>query len=78
MVIIMPPLPYPNSPPVTDKYLLVEDCAIRTEERHRIEALLVKRIPQADMVGLALLLRVSIVTSKYQTRAGEGGLLNTG
>ena len=53
------------SPPVTDKYLLVKYCSIRTEERHRIESILVKRVTQTDMVCLAVLLRVSIVTSIY-------------
>ena len=63
---IKPPLPPPlYSPPVTDKYLLVEYCPIRTEERHRIESILVQGVTQAHMICLAVLLRVSIVTSIY-------------
>ena len=58
-------LPPSYSPPVTDKYLLVEYCPIRTEERHRIESILVQGVTQAHMVSLAVLLRVSIVTSIY-------------
>ena len=59
-------LPHPlYSPPVTDKYLLVEYCPIRTEERHRIESILVQGVTQAHMVSLAPLVRVSIVTTMY-------------
>ena len=65
MMNIIPPVPLLYSPPVTNKYLLVEYCAIRTEERHRIESILVQGVTQAHMICLAVLLRVSIVASIY-------------
>jgi len=61
-------------PPVADKDLLVEHCAVRAEEGHGVQTRVT--VLQADMVDLAPLLRVSIVASHGQAQAGEPTLLD--
>ena len=57
---------------------MLEDCSIRTEELYGIERGGVLLVPEADSVLLAGGLRVSIVSTKGEARAGEGGLLHGG
>ena len=60
-------------PPVTYEIFLVEDSSIGTEEGDGVEAEV--GVLQADVVGLAVLLGVRVVTPHYQPGAREGGVL---
>jgi hypothetical protein len=57
---------------------LFEDCSIRTEELYRVELGGFLLVPEADSVLLAGGLRVGVVSTKGESRAGEGGLLYGG
>ena len=63
----------PSSPPVTDEDFLVKEGSVGTEEGDGVEAEV--GVLQADVVGLAVLLRVGVVTPHYQPGAREGGVL---
>ena len=63
-------------PPIAHEDLLVEDRPIGTEEGDRVEAVVIRGVSQADVVGLAPLGRVSVVTSQHQAGAGEGRVLD--
>ena len=59
-----------DSPPVTHKYLLIEDRPVGTEKRDGTESLQVV-VRQTDVVGLAVLGRVGVVAAQDQPGAGE-------
>ena len=65
-------------PPVTHKNLLVKHRPIGTDEGDGIERVLTDGVPQTDVIHLALLLRVSIVTTEGEAVTGEGGVLGPG
>ena len=65
-------------PPIADEDLLVEDGTIGTEERDRVEEVVISRIRQTDVVGLALLGGVGVVAAIDEAGAGEVRLLDGG
>ena len=66
-----------DSPPVTHKYLLIEDRPVGTEKWDGPESLQVV-VRQTDVVGLAVLGRVGVVAAQDQPGAGEVGGLDRG
>ena len=65
-------------PPVTHKYLLVKHGSIGTHKGDRVESVRSDGISQTDVIHLALLLRVSVVTTEGEPVTGEGGVLGSG
>lgn len=63
-------------PPITDEDLLVEDGTVGTEERDRVEAVVIRGVRQTDVIGLALLGRVSVVAAQDEAGAGEVRVLD--
>ena len=65
------------SPPVTDKYLLVEHRPVGTDEGDGVEGVRTDGVPQTDVIHLTLLLRVSVVTTEGEAVTGEGCVLGS-
>ena len=64
-------------PPVTHKYLLVKHGSVGTHKGDGVETVRGDGVPQTDVIHLALLLGVSVVTTEGEPVTGEGGVLGS-